>query len=337
MPSSRTTLSTISKALNLSISTVSKALSDSQEIGDKTKKRVLEYAKQSNYVPNSLASSFRRGTTNTIGLILPNVLNPFYAKVLVGVEDYLSEQGYKLITAISNEVLEREIKKLSFMSSGFVDGLILCVSKEAEQKKDFEHIRTLIQNGTPVVTFDRICKGLDCDRVLIDDYKASFNATEYLINQRRCKHLVLTFKSNSLSHLILRKEGFLKAVKMYEPKVKYTILTDEKSNGLKDKLSLLLNEDPSVDGIFCLNEKSVLHAILVTNKLTNEDTNISIAGFCNDLQSKYDAKLIVINQNALEIGRASAKLLLQRIKSKDNRNNYSTKMIDVSLKTKKSP
>ena len=334
MPSSRTTLSTMSKALNLSISTVSKALSGSHEIGDKTKKRVLEYAKQSNYVPNSLASSFRRGTTNTIGLILPNVLNPFYAKVLVGVEAYLSEKGYKLITAISNDFIEKETKNLSVMSSGFVDGLILCVSREAVQKKDFEHIKTLIDNGTPIVTFDRICKEIDCDKVITDDYKAAFDATQYLITQRHCKHIVITSKTKTLSHLTLRKKGFIKAANMYKSKVKYTLITDERSIGLKDKLSNLLKEDPSVDGIFCLNEKSVLHAILVTNKLKKEDCNISIAGFCNDMQSKYDATLTVINQNAREMGRASAKLLLDRIKSKESRYSFSTKTIDVSLNTK---
>lgn len=184
------------------------------------------------------------------------------------------------------------------------------------------------------MTFDRICEEIDCDKVITDDYKAAFDATQYLITQRHCKHIVITSKTKTLSHLTLRKKGFIKAANMYKSKVKYTLLTDEKSNVLKDKLSNLLNEDPSVDGIFCLNEKSVLHAILVTNKLQKEDCNISIAGFCNDMQSKYDATLTVINQNAKEMGRASAKLLLDRIKSKENRYSFSTKTIDVSLNTK---
>jgi len=332
MPSNRTTLSTMSKTLKLSISTISKALSDSDEIGVKTKKRVIDYAKECNYVPNTLASSFRRGTTNTIGLILPNILNPFYAKILIGIEAHLEEMGYKLITSISNDFISKEAKNLSVMSSGFVDGLIICISKEAEQKRDYAHVRKLIESNTPVVMFDRICEGLHCDKVITDDYKVAFEATERLILNRHCKHLVITSKANSLKHLSLRKKGFMDAVKKYNQSVKYTAIVEERSSDLYQRLDYLLKIDPSIDGIFGLNEKSVQQAIILTNKIKKENSRISIAGFCNELQSKYDATLTVINQNAKEMGRESAKLLLQRIRNKDKPYTFCTKTIDVSLK-----
>ncbi|WP_452232380.1 LacI family DNA-binding transcriptional regulator [Lacinutrix sp. MEBiC02595] len=330
MSSKRTTLASIAQALEISVSTVSKALSDSSEIGAATKKRVLEYAKANNYTPNSFASNFRKGTTSTIGLIIPNILNPFYAKVLVGVETYLDDNGYKLITSISNDLIEKETKNISVMSSGFVDGLIICISKEAEQKNEHQHIKTLIDNGTPIVMFDRICDELECDKVITDDFQAAFDATEFLITNRKCKHIVITAKTNNLHHLNLRRKGFEAAMNKHIEDVKCTIITDERSKGLKQKLGELLKEDPSIDGVFGLNEKSVLHAILLTNKLQKEDNAISIAGFCNDMQSKYDASLIVINQNAKEIGVTCAKLLLDRIKSKDN-TSFQTKTIAVNL------
>lgn len=332
MPSNRITLSSMSKALNLSISTISKALSDSHEARAETRKRVLEYAKECNYVPNRLASSFRKGTTNTIGLILPNILNPFYAKVLVGVEGYLEENGYKLITSISNDFIAKETKKLSVMSSGFVDGLILCVSKEAEQNKDYKHIKTLVDNRTPLVIFDRICEDLDCDKVITDDFKAAFDATEHLITQRGCKHIVITSKTNNLPHLKLRKKGFEKAVKKYRTNVKSTVILGDNSKELKQKLNDLLSKDSSIDGIFGVNEKSVLLAIIETNKLQKENNKISIAGFCHDKQSKYDDTLTVINQNAKKMGRESAKLLLERIHNKSERYKFCTKTIEVNLK-----
>ncbi|QRM88308.1 substrate-binding domain-containing protein [Lacinutrix sp. WUR7] len=330
MPSNRTTLASIAQALEISISTVSKALSNSSEIGAATKKRVLEYAKANNYTPNSFASSFRKGTTSTIGLIIPNILNPFYAKVLVGVESYLDDNGYKLITSISNDLIEKETKNISVMSSGFVDGLILCVSKEAEQKNEYQHIKTLIDNGTPIVMFDRICDELECDKVITDDFQAAFDATEFLIQKRDCKHIVITSKTNNLHHLNLRRKGFEAAIEKHKAAVKCTVITDERSKGLKQKLKELLKKDASIDGIFGLNEKSVLHAILLTNKLQKANSNITITGFCNDMQLKYDSSLIVINQNAKEIGKESAKLLLERIKSKD-KSSFKTKTIAIGL------
>ncbi|MDO6595439.1 LacI family DNA-binding transcriptional regulator [Oceanihabitans sp. 2_MG-2023] len=330
MQTNRTTLASIAQALEISVSTVSKALSDSPEIGVQTKKRVLEYAKANNYTPNSFASSFRKGTTSTIGLIIPNILNPFYAKVLVGVETYLDDNGYKLITSISNDLIEKETKNISVMSSGFVDGLIICISKEAEQKKKYQHIKTLLDNGTSIVMFDRICDELECDKVITDDFQAAFDATEFLIKNRGCKHIVITSKMNNLHHLNLRQKGFEAAIEKHKSIVKCTVITDERSKGLKQKLKELLKKDTSVDGVFGLNEKSVLHAILLTNKLQKEDSNISIAGFCNEMQLKYDASLIVINQNAKEIGKEAAKLLLERIKSKD-KTSFRTKTIAVNL------
>ncbi|MBU2939104.1 LacI family transcriptional regulator [Lacinutrix sp. C3R15] len=330
MPTKRTTLASIAQALEISVSTVSKALSNSPEIGVETKKRVLEYAKANNYTPNSFASSFRKGTTSTIGLIIPNILNPFYAKVLIGVESYLDDNGYKLITSISNDFIEKETKNLSVMSSGFVDGLIICVSKEAVEKKEYAHIKQLIDNGTPVVLFDRICDELICDKVITDDYQAAFDATEYLIKERNCKHIVITCKTNTLQHLDLRRQGFEKAIEKYKSDVKCKVIIDDRSKGLKQKLAALLKSDPTIDGVFGLNEKSVLNAIVLTNKLQKKNCKISIAGFCNDLQSKYDSSLIVINQNAKEIGKETAKLLLERIKSKDN-TTFQTKTIAVDL------
>ena len=114
----RPTLSQISKALDLSISTISKSLSDSPEISISTKQKVQEFARKCNYRPNSFAASLRRGYTKNIGLIIPSVLNPFYAKVLVGIEKYLDENDYKLFTSISNESAEKESHYLSLKMLG---------------------------------------------------------------------------------------------------------------------------------------------------------------------------------------------------------------------------
>ena len=332
MIQSRITLSEISKALNVSISTVSKSLSNSTEISAHTKKRVQEFAKQCNYVPNNFAVSFRKGSSNTIGLVIPNILNPFYAKVLVGIENYLDKYGYKLITSISDETIEKESKSLSKMAGGYIDGLIICVSKETELKSNYNHINELINQGTPVVMFDRICETLNCDKVIIDDYKAAYDATEHLIKDKGCKHIIITSLIDDMHHGKLRVKGFKDAMKAYNLEANTGVLVAGTAEELKQKLETKLKMDTSIDAIFGVNEQAVLQSIHTTRQLKSEGLNkhIKIAGFCNQCQADYNPMLIIVNQNAKEIGVEAAKLILNRIKKTTNKG-FQTKTVEVYL------
>lgn len=167
-------MSEMSKALNLSVSTVSKSLSGSHDISKK--KRVKKFAKQCRYRPNSFAKGLRNGNTKIIGLIIPNILNPFYANTLVGIEKYLNTQDYKLITSISHESVLKESKCMEMMASGCVDGLIICLSKETQIKNKYDHFTRFTEQGLPIVLFDRINDSIACDKVIIDDYYYLCNA-----------------------------------------------------------------------------------------------------------------------------------------------------------------
>lgn len=162
----KATLLEISEALNLSISTVSKSLSNSHEISTKTKRRVLQYAGKVNYIPNRLAVSFRKGQTKNIGLMLPNITNSLYAKVLTEIEQYVDSKGYNLITSISNESLKKETASINRMSYGYVDGLIICVSNEAIFNHNYSHINKVIQSGIPLVLFERDVDIICCDKII---------------------------------------------------------------------------------------------------------------------------------------------------------------------------
>ena len=329
MIQSRTTLSEMSKVLNLSISTVSKSLSDSSEISSPTKKRVQEFADKCNYVPNSLAASFRKGCTNTIGLVIPNVLNPFYANVLSGIEKHLDKNGYKLITSISYESLEKESKSLKNMSAGYIDGLIICPSKEAEIKNDYNHINSLIDQGISVVTFDRICEGIDCDKVIIDDYKTAFETTEFLIKEKGCKHVIMTSLIDNLQHGKLRADGFKAAIKKH--KLKSSSVVAESVEDLNKKINTTLNKDSDIDGVFGINEQAVVQAMhVIRNQTQSLGRDIAIASFCSKKQADYNPSLIVVNQNAEEIGVEAAKLALDRIR-KIGGKTFFTKMITASF------
>lgn len=330
MIQSRTTLTEISKALNLSVSTISKSLSNSAEISLLTKMRVKEYAKNCNYTPNTFAVNFRKGYTHTIGLIIPNILNPFYAKVLIGVEKHLDEKGYNLITSISNDSIEKESKSIAQMGGGYVDGLIICVSKEAEIANEYDHINTFIGQGTPVVIFDRICEMIDCDKVVINDFEAAFNATEYLIINKGCKKIIMTSLIDSLHHGKLRSEGFKVAMAKHNLDTENRIIVAEDAIQLNQKLISVFDKDRDIDGVFGVNELAITQAMRIIRDLGLVKSTIEIAGFCNTIQSDFNPSIIVVNQNAEKIGMESAKLILNRIVN-SAKNDYLTKTVDINL------
>ncbi len=337
MMQTRTTLAEMSKALDLSISTVSKSLSGSSEISLSTQTRVRNFAKLCNYIPNNFASSLRKGYTNTIGLVVPNILNPFYAKVFAGIEDYLDEHNYKLIISISNESIEKESKSLRKMAGGYVDGIIICVSKETELTNTYDHINALTGRGTPLVLFDRICDVIDCDKVIIDDYKAAYDTTDHLIKNKNLKNIIMTSLIDNFHHGKLRAEGFKDAMKANNLPVENKIIVADTVEALNGKLIATLENDPTIDGIFGLNEQAVLQTLQVTNQLkfNGKDHHITIAGFCNQCQANQHPSLIIVEQNAEAIGSAAAKLILRRIKHNQIKNTqmqpFQTKMIATEL------
>ena len=332
MMQTRTTLAEMSKALDLSISTVSKSLSGSSEISLSTQTRVRNFAKLCNYIPNNFASSLRKGYTSTIGLVVPNILNPFYAKVFSAIENHLDQNNYKLITAISNESIEKESKSLRKMAGGYVDGIIICVSKETELTNTYDHINALTNRGTPLVLFDRLCEMIKCDKVIIDDYKAAYETTNHLIKNKGLKNIVLTTLIDNFHHGKLRAEGFKDAMKANNLHVKNNIIAADSLEALKSKLISILEKDTSIDGIFGLNEQAVLQTLQVTNQLKSKGGHqeITVAGFCNQCQATQNPSLIIVEQNAEAIGVAAAKLILRRIKNTQMQP-FQTKMIATEL------
>jgi LacI family transcriptional regulator len=316
MAQARTTLSDLSKALNLSVSTISKSLSDGKDVSPLTKRRVKEFAKNCNYLPNTFASNLRKGNTKTIGLLIPNVLNLFYAKALAGIEKYLDGKGYKLIISITYESASKEFKCLEMMASGYVDGIIVCISKETQIKNNYDHFLRIIDQNLPIVLFDRISDAIDCDKVIIDDYQASFNATEYLIKTHHCKKIALVSLINDLPHGRLRYNGFKAALKnnKFEGDNDY-IITSNNLVDFKLKITGLL-KNKKIEGIFGVNEEATIHTIQIARSLGYHiEGDLSIAAFCNHSQVAYNASLNIVNQHAEKMGIEAAKLVLRRVKN----------------------
>ena len=170
----------IATELDVSVSTVSKALKDSKEISDSTKQKVKAFAKLYNYKPNNIALSLKSQQTNNIGVIIPEIVHHFFTTVIAGIEKYANEHGYNVIVGLSNESFKKEVINLDMLANGTIDGFILSVAKQTLEFGDYHHFEETIDQGIPIVMFDRVLDNIHCDRVVVNDIQASKNAVKCL-------------------------------------------------------------------------------------------------------------------------------------------------------------
>ena len=152
----KVTLKQIAKELDVSISTVSKALKNSIEISEDTRQKVQAFAKLYNYRPNNIALSLKNRKTKTIGVIIPEIVHHFFSKVISGIEKQALSRGYNVIVGLSNESFSNEVINMEMLANGSIDGFILSVSKETMLLQDYHHLTETINQGMPVVMFDRV-------------------------------------------------------------------------------------------------------------------------------------------------------------------------------------
>ncbi|MCA6421594.1 MAG: LacI family DNA-binding transcriptional regulator [Flavobacterium sp.] len=334
---SKATLKQIAKELGVSVSTVSKALNGSPEISEPTKQRVQEYAKLKNYKPNVIGLNLKNRSTKTIGVIIPNILNSFFAKVFTGIEKVADEKGYKVITCISNESLEKEINTLEMLSNGTIDGFILSVAEETQKLQEFNHFNTIINEGTPIVMFDRISDNVNCDKVIVDDFESAVNATEHLI-KTGCKRIALFSAIDNLSVGKLRAKGFCKAMENngFSIDEKLIILTDNEADFDKKVVDLFKNN--TIDAVFALDEHASVSALKLGLKNGYKiPEELSIIGFADGVWSRrMTPSLSTVSQHGPEIGEVAAQMLIDKLESKEEGYTFKTTVINTELRQRES-
>ena len=334
----KATLKQIAKELNVSVSTVSKALNDSPEISSSTKIRIKEYAKLKNYKPNVIGLNLKNRKTKTIGVIIPNILNSFFAKVFSGIEKVADEKGYNVIMCISNESLEKETHTLEMLSNGTIDGFIVSVSEEAQKNNEYNHFSSIINDGTPIVMFDRIAAEVDCDKVIVDDYDSALNSTQHLINLG-CKNIALLSSIDNLSVGKLRAEGYLKALENNTiPVNSNIILRADSEEDLNSKIENIF-ENNTIDGVFALDENDSVAALKIGLKKGYKiPEELSIIGFADGILAsrRLSPSLTTVSQHGVDIGEVAAKLLIDRLESKEEHVPYETVVIKTKLKERES-
>ncbi|REH00166.1 LacI family DNA-binding transcriptional regulator [Flavobacterium aquicola] len=336
----KATLKQIAKELNVSVSTVSKALNDSPEISEQTKVRIKEYAKLKNYKPNVIGLNLKNRKTKTIGVIIPNILNSFFAKVFSGIEKVADERGYNVIMCISNESLDKEAHTMEMLSNGTIDGFVLSISEEAQKLNDYSHFNSIINDGTPIVMFDRTTDEVECDKVIVDDFDSGQNATQHLIDLG-CRNIALISSSNNLSVGKLRAEGYLKALQLNNIAINENIIIrteSESDHDLAEKIEELYSNN-LVDGVFALEENDSVAALKVgVKKGYKIPKDLKIIGFADGILAsrRLSPSLTTVSQHGIEIGEEAVRLLIDRLESKEEHKPFETVVIKTKLKERES-
>ncbi len=335
---SNITLRDISKALNISVSTVSRALTDSHEIGEETKKLVLAYAKDHNYVPNRMARSLKVGKTKSIGVVICSIDNSFVAQMLDGIDQACNENGYQIIIMQSKESYEQEKACINLLYASGVDGIMISPSY---QTTDFSHLKELQQQGFPVVLFDRITNELDAHKIAANNFKGAYEATQHLISSG-CKKIAHLNSRSNLALTIERFEGYKQALidkhlNYKEELVKFCDTSDAENidENIAKSMEHLLKQQP--DAIFTTTD------LLSTKALAYLDQNgyrvpkdIMLLGFSNsDLAPLLNPSLSTVHQPSREIGHLAAQTLIQLVKGKDLGPTETT-LLDTALHIRKS-
>lgn len=328
------TLKQIAKELDVSISTVSKSLRNSPEIGEETRLKVQAFAKFYHYKPNNIALSLKNRKTKTIGIIIPEIVHHFFSTVINGIEQIANENGYSVVICLSDDSFDKEVLNMELLANGSIDGFIMSLSKETQFKGDFHHITEVINQGMPVVMFDRVTNEVFCDKVIIDDKQAAYEAVQSLIDKGR-KKIALVTTVDYVSVGKLRTDGYVKALLDNNlPFDEHLIIKIEDIDTCEIIIGRLL-EDEAIDAVFAVNEIFAVTCIKAANKIgLNVPKDLAVIAFTDGMISKYSTPTITtVSQSGVKMGNRAAKIIIDRLESEDEseEENYITEVVETYL------
>ncbi|MEN6454015.1 MAG: LacI family DNA-binding transcriptional regulator [Prolixibacteraceae bacterium] len=314
MRKSKITIKEMAERLNVSPSTISRALQNHPSIGKKMTAEVHKMAKKLGYYPNSVASNLRRNKTNLIGVIIPRIDRHFQSLAIAGIEEVASKAGYYVIIFQSNNSYQREKENARMLLASQADGIIACLAMETNH---YEHLAVFKENNIPLVFFDRVCNEIETHKVIIDDFGAAFKATEHLIAVG-CKRITHIAGNQHMTIFRDRLKGYQEAL------IKNHMVVGEELICYTEDLSVAEGEKATAkflrmkdrpDGIFCANDTSAIAAIQTIKKTgLRVPKDIAVVGFSNTPSSLIiDPALTTIDDHAFEMGQAAARLVIRQI------------------------
>ncbi len=310
-------LKEIAKALDLSTSTVSRALNDAYDVNPETRLRVLEVAAQMGYRPNIHASALASGNTRNIVVVIPFITNYYFSSVISGIQETAYKNGYNMSLLLTNDDTNREKQLINNLAFANLDGLLVSIAADTEET---DHFHSVIEKGVPIVFFDRVPQGTNSSKVEQDDYHGAFRATEFLIRKgyRRIAHL-----SGNTRLLITqnRLKGYIDALKKFAIPIRPEWIIHSgfsQQNGESD-MAKIFELDDQPNAVFAITDRKAIGAMLAIKRrglVVGKD--IGVIGFTNDpISSIIEPSLTTVEEPAFEIGQKSCELLIKHLNNKN--------------------
>jgi DNA-binding LacI/PurR family transcriptional regulator len=330
MKQHQVTIKDIAKELGISFSTVSRALKDHPDISQDTKNQVKEMAQKMGYEPNTLALSLRKSKTNTIGLVIPEIVHFFFSSVISGIEDVAFQKGYNVLVCQTNEEHEREVAKVQALISNRVDGVLVSIAKTT---KDYQHLQQFINKGIPVVFFDRVCPDINADRVIVDDDEGAYMVTELLI-RRGCKKIAHFAATQNLLIGRNRLAGYRRALEDYQIEFDpQLVLHCDTWELAMEQTEAFMLANPGVDAVFAVNDSTAIAAMKVLQQIGYRiPQDIAVAGFGDGPNALITTPMLTtVEQKGYEMGVEAFNFLVNRIENEMPPDSFQTKVLSPVL------
>ena len=335
-PKKDVTIYDIAQKLALSSATVSRGLQDHPAINKHTRKKIQDAAKELGYRHNNFASSLRKQSTNTIGVIVHELNSNFITSVLAGIEKVTTEAGYDLVIAHSSESYEKEAANALNLFHKRVDGLIASLAFDT---KGLDHYAAFEEKGIPVIFFDRVEENTESTKVIIDNYKCGYQATQHLIEQG-CKRIVLVTANLKRNVYAQRHKGYLDA--LFDNNLPYNkeyVLIKDLSEQCGVEAALqILKMKPLPDGAFITNDFSAAVCMKTLKEHgVSIPEDIAVVGFNNDAIGKIiEPQLTTINYPGVDMGEIAARNLINHLQGISNIKHTNTIVVSSELIIRKS-
>ena len=327
------TMKDIAREFNTSVATVSRALKDSPRISEEKRRAIQEYAREHNFSPNMLAESLRNSRLmqpKIIGVIVPELSHYYFSTVLAGIEEEARARDYRIMVAQSNEKYEREVKICQSFYENRVCGIIVSQAKDTTK---YDHFNQLLENGVPLVFYDRICTGVNADRVVVDDYQGAYNAVTHLI-ETGCKRIAFYGSPMTLEISKNRYNGYKDALKRHgiEPDDSLMRFCDNRSDAEIVTPEILEREDRP-DAFFAVNDDTAIGIMYAAKRLGFKvPDDISICGFTNGQRAiACDPMLTTVEQRGKRVGEEAADILIGHVEGSIPRDKVEKRIVRTRL------
>lgn len=329
------TLKDIARELEVSVSTVSKALKNSNEISRDTREKIQAFARLYNYKPNNIAISLKNKRTKNIGVVIPDIVHHFFTTVFRGIEKYANGKGYNVIVCVSDESFDKEVINMEMLANGSIDGFIMALSAETQLRGDYAHLRQVAEQGIPLVLFDRVTEEVPCDKVVINDEEAAMQAVEHLI--RSGKRRIALITNESYLHVsAMREKGYRRALKDHGIPFDDTLVLRLPYQFEEEELSRQFFETRKFDAVLSVNEIFAIRGMrLARGQGYRIPEDISFIGFTDGMLSRYSIPTLTsVAQHGEEMGACAARLLIEKVEheyDETDPGSYRTEVIRASL------